>query len=254
MPVAMCITHTAPRRWRSLPIGTDHATVLELHGSPMSHQKNDELKHAVLDALRYEPSVSASDIGVTADDGVVTLSGHVRTYVEKRAAEQAASRVKGVRGIAEKVEVRLPWDVKHDDEAIAAAALDHLRWNSSVPHDAVTVKVEKGWVTLHGTVEWHYQKDAAEDAVRGLHGVTAITNSIALKPQVNTADITTAIGHALHRSWFFEPNTIDVTATGGHVTLTGTAHSWQDRQMAESMAWGAAGATAVENDITVVRI
>lgn len=237
-----------PRRFH-----TTGTTVLEQDGSPMSHQKNNELKQAVLDALRYEPSISAADIGVTADDGVVTLTGHVRTYVEKRAAEQTASRVKGVRGIAEKVEVRLPWDVKHDDDDIAKAALDHLRWSTAVPRDAVTVSVEKGWVTLRGTVEWHFQKDAAENAVRGLHGVTAITNSIALKPQVNTADITAAIGLALHRSWFFEPNTIDVAASGGHVTLTGSAHSWQDRQMAESMAWGAAGATAVENDITVDR-
>ena len=218
----------------------------------MSHQKNNDLKQAVLDELRYEPSVNSSDIGVTADDGIITLSGHVPTFVEKRAAERAASRVKGVRGIAEKVEVRLPWDVKHDDDDIAKAALDHMRWSTSVPTDAVTVKVEKGWVTLNGAVEWHYQKDAAESAVRGLHGVTGVSNGITLEPQVNAGNISDAIGHALHRSWFFEPNTINVTAAGGHVTLTGTAHSWQDRRMAESTAWGAAGATAVENDITVV--
>ncbi len=218
----------------------------------MSHQKNNELKQAVLDALRYEPSVNASDIGVTADDGVVTLFGHVSTYVEKRNAEQATSRVKGVRGIAEKVEVRLAWDLKQGDDDIAKAALDHISWSTSVPKDAITVKVEKGWVTLNGHVEWHYQKDAAENAVRGLHGIVGISNGISLRPQVNTGDISDAIGHALHRSWFFEPNTINVSATGGKVKLTGTAHSWQDREMAESTAWGAAGATAVENDIAVV--
>ena len=217
----------------------------------MSHQKNDALKQSVLDALRYEPSVNASDIGVTAHDGVITLSGHVTTYTEKRAAERAASRVRGVRGIAEHLEVRLPWDVKHDDDDIARAALDHLSWNTSVPRDAVTVKVEKGWVTLGGSVEWHYQKDAAEHVVRGLHGVIGVSNAIDLHPAVDASNIRDAIGHALHRSWFFEPNSIDVATTGGRVTLSGTAHSWQDRRMAESTAWGAAGTTAVDNDITV---
>lgn len=218
----------------------------------MSHQENNVLKQAVLDALRYEPSVNASDIGVTVDAGVVTLNGHVSTFLEKRRAERAASSVKGVRAIAENVEVRVPFEMKRGDGDIATAALDPLSWTSFVPKDAIKVKVEKGWVTLTGHVEWHYQKDAAADAVRGLHGVVGISNDIMLQPSVNATGISDAIGHALHRSWFWEPNTVVVTANGGKVTLTGTVHSWQDREMAESTAWGAAGASAVENDIVVV--
>jgi osmotically-inducible protein OsmY len=216
----------------------------------MSH--DNELKSAVLAELKWEPSVEASHIGVTAKDGVVTLMGHVGSFVEKYAAESAVGRVKGVKAVAEEIEVRLPFSIKHDDEAIATAAVNRLAWNSSVPKDAVKVKVEKGWMTLSGTVEWNYQKTSAVQDVRWLSGVVGVSNDIKIKPRANAANISDDINHALHRSWFFdEPQTVFVSADGGKVKLTGTVDSWFDRQTAADTAWAAPGATSVENDIRV---
>ena len=123
--------------------------------------KDSELKKVVLDELSWEPSVDAAHIGVTAKDGVITLTGHVDNYSSKAGAEKAASRVKGVKAVVEEIEVKLPYDVKRSDEDIAAAAVDRLGWNSTNPNGAVQVKVEKGWVTLSGTVDWQFEKEAA---------------------------------------------------------------------------------------------
>ena len=119
------------------------------------------LKQAVLDELQWEPSVNAAHIGVTAKDGIITLMGHVENFSEKSAAEKAARRVKDVRAVAEEIEVRLPFSVKHGDEEIASAAVNRLQWDSTFPNGAVKAKVEKGWVTLTGEVDWHYQQEAA---------------------------------------------------------------------------------------------
>ncbi len=216
----------------------------------MSH--DNELTSAVLAELKWEPSVEASHVGVAAKNGVVTLVGHVGSFVEKQAAETAASRVKGVRAIAEEIEVRLPFNVKHDDEAIAAAAVSRIAWNSSIPKDMVKVKVEKGWVTLSGMVEWNYQKTSAVQDIRWLSGVVGVSNEIKIKPRVNAANISTDINQALNRSWFNEdPRTVYVSAHGGKVTLTGNVSSSFDRQTAEDTAWAAPGVTSVENDIRV---
>ncbi len=216
----------------------------------MSH--DNELKSAVLAELKWEPSVEASHIGVTAKNGVITLMGHVGSFVEKQAAETATSRVKGVKAIAEEIEVRLPSNITLDDEAIAAAAVSRIAWNSSIPKDMIKVKVEKGWVTLSGMVEWNYQKTAAMQDLRWLSGVIGVSNEIRIKPRVNATKISTDINHALNRSWFNEdPRTVFVSADGGKVKLTGTVDSWFDRQTAEDTAWAAPGATSVENDIRV---
>lgn len=215
----------------------------------MSH--DSELKKAVLAELNWEPSVAAAHIGVTADAGIVSLSGHVESFMQKQAAETAVRRVKGVKGLAENIEVRLPFSVQHGDDEIAAAAVAHLRWNAAIPLDAIEVKVEKGWVTLTGQVTWHYQSNAAEDDVRSLRGVIGVYNQITIKPTVNTDKLSDDITKALHRSWFYNPKTIFVTAEGGNVRLTGTANSWHERQVATSTAWAAVGATSVENDITI---
>lgn len=212
---------------------------------------DSQLQQAVIDELSWEPSVTAAHIGVTAKGGVIELSGHVGSFAEKFAAEMATRRVKGVKAVAEEIEVKLPFTVKRTDGEIAAAAVDSLSWDVSIPRDAVKVKVEKGWLTLSGTVDWQYQRNAAEQDVRRLHGVVGVMNEIAIKVSgVNTASIGDDIRHALHRTWF-DPKTITVTANGGKVKLTGTVHSWQDRQTAASTAWSAPGATMVENNITI---
>jgi len=214
----------------------------------MSDDKN--LKQAVLDELNWEPSVNAAHIGVTAKDGVVTLMGHVENFSEKSAAEKAARRVNSVKAVAEEIEVRLPFSAKHGDEEIASAAIERLRWDSSVPSGAVKVKVEKGWVTLTGEVDWHYQKEAAINDIRGLWGVIGVSNDIAIKPRPNASSIRESIMVALDRSWL-HPLTINVTAQGGIVKLTGKVNSWYERDEAGSIAWTAPGAILVENNIAV---
>jgi osmotically-inducible protein OsmY len=211
---------------------------------------DNELKQAVLDELKWEPSVNAAHIGVTTNAGVVTLMGHVESYAEKSAAERAARRVKDVKAIAEEIEVRLPFGIKRGDEEIASAAVNRLTWNMSVPKDAVKVQVEKGWITLTGEVDWHFQQEAAADEVRGLYGVVGVSNLITIKPRANASNIRDDIMVALHRSWF-DPKTINVSVQGGKVRLTGTVREWNERDVAGSTAWAAPGTTSVENDIRV---
>jgi osmotically-inducible protein OsmY len=218
-----------------------------------NHMPNDNrLQQAVLEELNWEPSVTAAHIGVTANAGVVTLSGHVESFAQKHAAEAAVRRVKGVKAIAEEIEVRLPYDTKRSDDEIARAAIGRFEWDVSIPRDAIQVSVEQGWITLTGEVDWHYQKDAASMDVRALFGVTGVSDQITIKPTVNASNISDDIMHALGRSWFFDPKTISVSSQGGKVRLTGTVSSWHDRQIAATTAWAAPGATAVENDIAVV--
>ena len=213
---------------------------------------NDQnLRDAVLEELAWEPSVTAAHIGVTAREGVVTLSGHVESFVEKHAAESAVRRLKGVKAVAEEIEVRLPDDIRRDDADIARAAISKLTWNSSVPVDAISVVVEKGWVTLSGKVEWHFQSEAVVCDVRPLWGVVGVTNDIRIRPPVNTAILVGDITRALNRAWG-DPRSIKVTADGGRVRLTGTVHSWSDRVLAAKTAWAAPGAAAVENDLIIV--
>ncbi len=209
-----------------------------------------QLKQAVLDELNWEPSINAAHIGVTAKGGVITLMGHVESYGEKFAAETATARVRGVKGVAEEIEVKLPFSVERDDGDIASAALSRLSWDSSIPKDSIKVKVEKGWVTLTGQVDWHFQKDAASREIRGLMGVTGVSNQTTIKTRPNTNDISESIKHALNRSWY-DDDKVKVTATGGKVQLSGTVHAWADRQMAAATAWAAPGTTAVENNIAV---
>ena len=210
-----------------------------------------QLQEAVLAEFLWEPSVTAAHIGVTADHGVVTLTGHVPSYVEKRAAEHAAARVRGVKGVAQEIEVQLPVQTERTDENIAHAALDRFVWETSVPADAIKLEVEDGWITLTGQVEWHYQKDTAENLIRGLLGVVGITNLVTIKPRPNAVNIGHDIGTALHRSWF-DPSTIQVSAVGGKVTLHGTVRTPADKWKAATTAWGSPGTVEVENDLVVV--
>jgi osmotically-inducible protein OsmY len=216
----------------------------------MSNQTDDALKESVLDGLAWEPSVTAAHIGVTARNGVITLTGHVQRFAEKQAAVSAALRVKCVKAVAEEIEVRLPFDTVRTDEDIARAAIDRLAWDSTLPKDAVKVTVQNGWVTLTGQVNWHFEHDAAAQDVRRLWGVVGVSNDITLKPRVNTYNLASDISKALHRSWF-DPDGIDVSADGGKVTLAGHVKSWSERELAASTAWAAPGATQVENHLVI---
>lgn len=209
-----------------------------------------KLKTDVTAELSYEPSLSADHIGVTAENGVVTLTGHVDAYWKKSAAERAAGRVKGVKAIAENMEVRLSGHPKRADDEIAQAALNTFSWNSSIPDDAVKVRVEKGVVTLTGEVPWRYQHDEVARTIRNLSGVTNVYNNLSVKKRPDTAKIQDDIGNALHRSWFSDDD-VKVTAKGGEIHLTGHVESWADRQRAGTIAWRASGATSVDNDLRV---
>lgn len=209
-----------------------------------------QLQEAVLAEFEWEPSVTAAHIGVIAKNGVVTLTGHVSNYMQKRAAEKAAARVKGVKGVVEELKVNLISGMVRSDENIANAALDRLAWDVSVPADAIKVKVENGWVTLTGKVDWHFEQQAAERMVRSLHGVLGVFNETTIKPRPDATNISNNIDRALHRSWF-DPKTITVTATGGKVKLTGSVETPSDRFVAGATAWGAPGATQVENDLVI---
>jgi osmotically-inducible protein OsmY len=210
-----------------------------------------KLKKAVEEELEWEPSIDAEHIGVTAEDGVVTLSGHVRNYAQKLAAEAATRRVKGVRAIAEEIEVRFPEDRKLADDQIAKRALDVISWDSTIPKDAFQVKVQHGVVTLTGEADWHFQRDDAESAVRKLSGVKALINEIKIKPKVQAIDIKNRIETALKRNAEVEADAIKVTVQNGRVTLNGKVKAWYERDLAERTAWSAPGVTAVEDRISI---
>ena len=210
-----------------------------------------KLKKAIEEELEWEPSVSAEHIGVAVDDGVVTLTGYVRTYAEKLAAENVTRRIKGVRGIAEEIEVRFLSDKKTADDQIAKRALDVIEWASTIPSDAVQVMVRNGVVTLTGNVDWFYQKDDAEAAVRKLSGVRAVINDIKIKQKPQAGDIKLKIESALKRNADLEAQSIKVSVNNGRVTLDGKVKAWYERDLAERTAWSAPGVIAVEDRIQI---
>jgi osmotically-inducible protein OsmY len=210
---------------------------------------DETIKTLVQAELIWEPSITAAHIGVTSDDGVLTLSGHVGSFGQKHAAEAAARRVKGVKAVVERIEVRLPFESQRDDEQIAAAAADRLAWDTVVP-DTVKATVQRGRITLDGEVDAYFQRRAARNAVAGLFGVTGLSDKITIKPRIDATQLGDTIEHALHRSWFFDP-AISVTADGGRIHLTGSVKSPHERQVAAMTAWAAPGATSVQNDIRV---
>lgn len=211
---------------------------------------DSSLQQAVLDELQWEPSVNAAHIGVTAKDGVVTLSGDISSYAEKWAAERAARRVYGVKAVAEEIKVRYPFDMV-DDTDIAQKALQVLSWDIEVPPNKVTVKVENGWVTLTGTVDWNFQRSAAEADVRKLKGVTGVSDNIMIKPSVQASDVRAKLKAAFARSAEIEEDNIAVTVDGARVTLTGHVDAWSKDNLAVDTAWSAPGVTEVVDRLTV---
>jgi osmotically-inducible protein OsmY len=211
-----------------------------------------DLKQHVQSALDWEPSVDASDIGVAVDEAVVTLRGNVASYAEKVTAERVALRVYGVKGVANDLAVHLASAFERTDTELAQAAVAALKWNTMVPGDRVTVAVSNGWLTLNGTLDWQYQKDAAARAVRDLTGVKGVTNNVIVKPRVKIIDVRDKIEAAFKRSAEIDARRVNVTATDGKVILSGNVHSWAERQEAERAAWAAPGVTHVEDRLAVV--
>jgi osmotically-inducible protein OsmY len=210
------------------------------------------LQEQVQNALDWEPSVDAADIGVSVENGVVTLRGDVKTYAEKAAAERVTLKVYGVKAVANDISVRLGDGQQRTDTDIAQAVLAALRWNTMVPKDKVTVAVANGWVTLAGTVDWEYQRQAAANAIRYLAGVRGVTNIVAIKPHVSVGDVKGKIENALKRSAEVDARRIHVAVSDDTVTLSGNVHSWFERDEARRAAWSAPGVRAVDDRIAVV--
>jgi osmotically-inducible protein OsmY len=214
--------------------------------------KNDvELRRDVLDELEWEPSIDATEIGVAAHDGVVTLTGPVKSYTEKLTAGRVTERVKGVKAIANDIEVRLPGTDERTDADIARAVFEALKWRTSVPDGGIKVSVSRGWTTLEGEVDWQYQKDAAVEAVHNLIGVKGVTNLIAVKPRASATEVKSRIEAAFRRSAELDAQNVRVDTHDGKVTLRGEVHAWSERQEADRTAWAAPGVSEVENLIMV---
>jgi osmotically-inducible protein OsmY len=208
-----------------------------------------ELKKNVESELNYEPSINPAEIGVAVKDGIVTLTGRIQSYWEKVAAERAAARVEGVKAVVNELTVRLPYTSERTDEDIAQAVLNSLKWSVLIPADRI--KVSKGWVTLEGTVDWQFQKTAAEKAVRKLYGVLGVTNLIEVKARVSKAEVEAEIESALKRSAELDASRIKVEVDGDKVILRGSVHSYFEREEAERAAWRAPGVRTVDNRIEV---
>jgi osmotically-inducible protein OsmY len=212
---------------------------------------DSNIQKDIADELKWEPSLRDDDVAVGVRDGIVTLGGFVDSYADKSKAERAAARVKGVKAVANELEVKLPTAQQRTDPDIARAAVDALKWNIAVPHDRIQVKVEKGWLTLDGKVDWFYQKEAAERAVRYLTGVRGVYNLITLAASVSPGDVKKRIKDALHRGVEFDAERITVEVAGHKAILEGAVRSYVEMKDVERAARNAPGITEVENRLIV---
>jgi osmotically-inducible protein OsmY len=209
------------------------------------------LRQNIIDELDFEPSINAANIGVAVEKGVVTLTGHVESYAEKIAAERAVERVRGVRAVAQEIEVRYAGHQRRADDEIAQRSLDIINWSVQVPSDSIKVEVEHGWITLRGTVEWQYQKRAAESAVRRLSGVRGVSNLIEIKPHLAASDVRQKIMNALKRNAEVDADNIRVVVDNDKVILEGTVKARYERNLAERAAWSAPGVKDVEDRLSI---
>lgn len=209
------------------------------------------IRQTVIDELDFDPSIDAAHIGVAVENGIVTLTGHVASYTERVAAETAAQKVCGVRGVVEEIKVRFGGATPPRDADLAQRAVQMLDWSATVPRKAVQVKVQTGWVTLTGQVDWQYQKEEASRSIKRLTGVAGIINNVAVTPRASVPDVRAKILAALKRNAELEADAIQVTVTDARVVLEGKVNAWHERRLAENAAWSAPGVRAVEDHLTL---
>jgi osmotically-inducible protein OsmY len=214
---------------------------------------NKSLRQHIIDELEFEPSIDTALIGVAVENGIVTLTGHVPSYWQKTAAEAAVWRVKGVKAIAQEIQVRFPEDKKTADDQIAERAVKLLEWDILVPKNVIRVKVQNGYVSLEGEVAWQFERRAAEENVRKLTGVTGVFNNITLKPEMEATDVRQSIEDALKRYAELQSRRIRIDVReNGVVVLDGQVDSWEELQAIERAAWSVPGVRTVEDFITIV--
>jgi osmotically-inducible protein OsmY len=214
-------------------------------------RSDSEIEKNVKAELEWDPDLDATDIAVSVKNGVVTLTGFVKSYTDRYEAETAAKRVAGVVAVANDIEVRMPSVDERPDPEIAREAAAAIKSQLPISSEHIKIIVKNGWVTLEGEVEWQYQRQTAENVVRRIKGVKGVSNTILLKPRAEPTEVKRKIQEALRRSAEVDANHIEVEARGGEVTLKGTVRSWIEREEAERAAWAAPGVTKVEDRIVV---
>jgi len=214
-------------------------------------RSDEDIKRDVEDELRWDPDIDPTNIGIAVRGGVVELVGFVRSYYQKWEAEVAAKRVAGVVGVANDLEVRLPGVDERPDADIARDAVAEIRFQLPIAAESIKVVVNDGWVTLEGEVEWNYQREIAENAVRRLRGIKGVFNSIKVKPKAEPSAIKRKIEAAFRRHAEIDAERITIEVNGGDVILKGTVRSWTERQEAERAAWSAPGIAKVDNRLIV---
>lgn len=210
-----------------------------------------QIKNDVMEELKWEPILNASQIGVSVKEGVVTLSGTVDSYSKKITAERTAKKIDGVKAIAEDIEVVLPGSSKRNDTDIAETVVNALKWHSAVREHKISVKVESGIVTLEGEVDWEFQKNSAKMMVENLLGVTGIINNIKIKQKANINDIKNKITSAFHRSATIDAEGIEIEIIGTKAILKGNVRSWAEKEDAENAVWSASGIDRVDNRLEI---
>jgi osmotically-inducible protein OsmY len=210
-----------------------------------------EIQKDVMEEFKWEPFLTASEIGVAVRNGIVTLSGTLDSYAKKLAAEKAAKRISGVKAVAEDIQVKYNGGGIKNDTEVAEAVLDAFKWNSAIKENNIKTKVENGIVTLEGQVDWEFERRAIRSAIQNLNGVRGIVNNITIAPQITPSDIKQKIHRAFHRHATLDANGIEVATDGSTVTLSGKVRSWAEKRDAEYAVWGSPGVNKVINKLEI---
>jgi osmotically-inducible protein OsmY len=220
-------------------------------GSGMPMKPDAQLRADIQAELAWDPAVASEDVGVIVNHGVVTLTGHLRSYAEKLAAERAALRVSGVKALAIETSVKLAAGFERTDADLAQAVEHALEWNVQVPRGTIKPMLEGGWVTLTGEVDWDYQRRAAEATVRNLLGITGITNLVTIKPLLRSADVEQQVQDALIRAFHGQPRQVAIDVNGSQLVLRGKVRSWKEFEAVRNAAWSTPGIVPVVNELAV---